>query len=297
MKVPITYTGTNTDNLYVLGLKNGKQVKLKVRDLSCHGGIITDPIGYNYDYTSSGALITDKENDQLNDNTVYIIEENGVTKRFLYFEKELVPLNAESMTIYGVNYGEDYKTYEALYNNKNNLKDNTIYTVSDKGTCEQYIYKEGNLTQISSGINEITKGNSDDINEVSSTEYVEGGIIDYNMLELVNGDYRYKNHKELTTVICDMPSLKSGYQMFMGTSLVGFCGDLSSLEDGRDMFKGCQLDEASLINIVDSLPNYTSGEHILAITYDASISNEIINELVLEAKEKGWDIQAEPFRG
>lgn len=297
MKVPITYTGTNTDNLYVLGLKNGKSVKLKVRDLSCHGGIITEPISHNDEYTSSSSLITDKENGNLIDNTVYTVEEYGVKKRFLYFENELVPLNAESMTIYGVNYGEDYKTYKALYDDKDNLKDNTIYTVSDKGTREQYLYKEGKLTQIGSGINEITEGNSDNAEEVSATEYVDGGVIAYNMLELVNGDYRYKNHKELTTVICDMPSLKSGYQMFMGTSLVGFCGDLSALEDGRDMFKGCKLEENSIINIIDSIPCYTSGEHILTITYDASISDEIINELVIEAKEKGWDIQAEPFKG
>lgn len=297
MKVPITYTGTNTNNLYVLGLKNGKPVKLKVRDLSCHGGIITDPICENEEYTSSSILNDDAEAGKLINNTVYIVHEGGIEKRFLYFDNSLIPLTEESKIITGLNYGTEYKTYSALYTDKENLKDNTIYTVSDKGTREQYLYKEGNLNQIGNSINEITEGNSDDLDEVSSTEYVEGGIIDYNMPELVNGDYRYKNHKELTTVICDMPSLKSGYQMFMGTSLVGFCGDLSSLEDGRDMFRGCNLEENSIINIIDSIPYYISGEHILTITYDASISNEIINELVIEAEEKGWNIQVEPFNG
>ena len=39
-KIPLTYTGSNTDGLYVLALRNGKEVKLRVKELDCHGGIL-----------------------------------------------------------------------------------------------------------------------------------------------------------------------------------------------------------------------------------------------------------------
>lgn len=283
--MPITYNGTNTDNLFVAGWKNGKEVKLKVKTLGCHGGIIVEPISYSEnEYTTAAQLVENIDN--LIEGTVYEVEEKGVQLRYLFFEKQLLPLNENSVNIYGLSYGNSYKSYEELYNNLENLTENTLYTVNDKGTVEQYIFKDGKLTQIGGNINET----ADNVPDV-----IEDGIIAYNMPELVNGDYRYKGHTELTTVICDMPNLKSAYQMFMGTSLSGFCGSLSSLENGKDMFTGCQLDEASLINIIDSLPSYTSGEYILSGSYDASISDATIEEIKAEGKLKGWSIQLSPY--
>lgn len=283
-RMPITYNGTNTDNLFVMGWKNGKEVKLKVKSLSCHGGITVDPIVHNEnEYVTSIQLFENIDN--LTEGTVYTVEDKGAKVRYLFFESTLVPLdNAAGIT--GLTYGASYKTYDALYNDRVNLVDNTLYSVTDKGTVEQYLYKDNKLTQISGSVNE----NADSVPDI-----IENGIIEYNMPELINGEYRYKDHTELTTVICDMPNLKYGYQMFMNTSLIGFCGDLSALEDGRDMFKGCQLDEASIINIIDSLPIYKSGEHILTITHDSLISKEIIDELIDEANKKGWTIEASVY--
>lgn len=283
--MPITYNGTNTDNLFVMGWKNGKEVKLKVKSLSCHGGITVEPISYSEnEYTSAAQLVENIDN--LIEGTVYEVEEKGVQLRYLFFEKQLLPLNENSVNIYGLSYGNSYKSYEELYNNLESLTENTLYTVNDKGTVEQYIFKDGKLTQISGNINET----ADNVPDV-----IEDGIIAYNMPELVNGDYRYKGHTELTTVICDMPNLKSAYQMFMNTSLSGFCGSLSSLENGKDMFTGCRLDEASLVNIIDSLPSYTSGEYILSGSYDASISDDTIEEIKAEGELKGWTIQLSPY--
>lgn len=283
--MPITYNGTNTDNLFVMGWKNGKEVKLKVKTLGCHGGITVEPISYSEnEYTTAAQLVENIDN--LVEGTVYEVEEKGVQLRYLFFEKQLLPLNENSVNIYGLSYGNSYKSYEELYGNLENLTENTLYTVNDKGTVEQYIFKDGKLTQIGGNINET----ADNVPDV-----IDDGIIAYNMPELVNGDYRYKGHTELTTVICDMPNLKSAYQMFMNTSLSGFCGSLSSLENGKDMFTGCQLDEASLINIIDSLPSYTSGEYILSGSYDASISDDTIEEIKAEGKLKGWTIQLIPY--
>ena len=281
--MPITYNGTNTDNLFVMGWKNGKEVKLKVKTLGCHGGITVEPIGYSEnEYTTAAQLVENIDN--LVEGTVYEVEEKGVQLRYLFFEKQLLPLNENSVNIYGLSYGNSYKSYEELYGNLENLTENTLYTVNDKGTVEQYIFKDGKLTQIGGAINEV----SDNVPEV-----IEDGTIAYNMPELVNGDYRYKNHTELTTVICDMPSLKSAYQMFMGTSLVGFCGNLSSLEDGRDMFgEGCKLDAASVINVIDSIPDYSATEtiHHLTISYGSEVTDDLIEEMTKEALAKNWEV-------
>lgn len=295
-KVPITYTGSNTENLYVLGIRNGREVKLKVKEIGCHGPIRVEPIAEDSNsFEDVNDLIIAKDNGELTENTVYTTVENGNTVQYLYYRARLILLtdNVEP-AVTGLTYGNSYNTYAELYEaNKNNLlTDKQIYTVTDKGSVEQYILKDNKLVQVGNEINEITEGNSADLTEKSETPDVVGGIIDYNMPELVNGDYRYKNHKELTTVISDMPSLTSAVQMFYETSLTTFCGDLSSLENGIDMFTGCKLDENSIINIIDSIPDHFSDgkTHILSIGHDSSIPSDLILELNAEASEKNWNI-------
>ena len=239
-KIPITYTGSDTTGLYVTGLKNGKEVKIKVKDLSCCGGIILDG----------------------GDSTI----ENAIHA------------------------GETFSSLKEL--SEATLSENTIYFVNDKGTIEQYIFQNKNIIQIAGNLNEIISGNEENEDEKSSTLEDEDGIINYNLPELVNGDYRFKNHSNITTVYCDMPSLISGVQMFHGTSLTSFCGDLSSLANGRWMFgKGCKLNEESIISIVDSIKDWSfdTAEHIIEIGYDSSkVSTSFISEIEKEFISKGW---------
>lgn len=241
-KIPITYTGSDTTGLYVTGLKNGKEIKIKVKDLSCCGGIILDG--------TDGAI----------ENAIRI--------------------------------GETFNSLKSL--SEATLSENTIYFVNDKGTIEQYIFQDGNLIQIAGNLNEIISGNEENEDEKSSTSEDEDGIIDYNLPELVNGDYRFKNHSNITTVYCDMPSLISGVQMFYGTSLKSFCGNLSSLDNGRHMFsKGCKLDEESIISIVDGIKDWSSdsSEHNIGIGYDSSkILDSVISKITEEFKDKGWTV-------
>lgn len=247
-KIPITYTGSDTSGLYVTGLKNGKEVKIKVKDLSCCGGIILD--------ASDGA----------GENTIHI--------------------------------GETFRSLKEL--SDASLSENTIYFVNDKGTIEQYISRDDKLIQIAGSLNEITLGS--DLEEAdaekSSTEEDEDGIIDYNLPELVNGNYRFKNHSNIKEVYCDMPSLVSGVQMFYGTSLTSFCGNLSSLSDGRYMFvKGCKLDKDSIIFIVDSVKDWSNdtSEHHIGIGYDSSdVSASFLNEMKDEFAVKGWIVSWYP---
>lgn len=290
-KSPITYTGTNTDELYVLALKKGKEVKLKVREINCHNGIVVDPIAIDDStYKTPNELLSAPISD-LQNNTIYIVRDGDKIYRYFFYEGSLTLLNnSENITV-GTTYGGKYESYYSLYNDIANLEENTIYSVDDKGTIEQYIFKDNELTQISSGINNITP---DPGNDKSNTPDV-GEIINYNMPELVNGNYRYKNHSQLNTVISDMPNLESAIEMFKGTSLKVFYGNLSSLKEARGMFgQGCELNEESIINIIDSIPNwYDSPEkpYIITISHDSTITAELRTEFEAEASNKGWEIE------
>lgn len=290
-KTPITYTGTNTKDLYVLALKNGKEVKLKVREINCHSGIVVEPIAIDdVTYKTVGELLAAPLKD-LQNNTIYIVSDGSTTYRYFFYEGYLTLLNNGENVSPGTSYGGKYESYQTLYSDIANLVENTIYTVDDKGTIEQYIFKNNELTQISNGINTITVDPGDN---KSNTDNV-GEIIDYNMPELVNGDYRYKNHSQLHTVISDMPNLESGIEMFKGTSLKAFCGNLSSLKEAKDMFgEGCELDESSIINVIDGIPDWSTSPdkpYIITISHDLSITEELRNEFDAEALLKGWKIE------
>lgn len=290
-RTPITYTGTNTKDLYVLALKNGKEVKLKVREINCHSGIVVEPISIDdVTYKTVGELLAAPLKD-LQNNTIYVVKDGSTTYRYFFYEGYLTLLNNGESVSPGTSYGGKYESYQTLYNDIPNLIENTIYTVDDKGTIEQYIFKDNELTQISNGINTITVDPGDN---KSNTDNV-GEIIDYNMPELVNGDYRYKNHSQLHTVISDMPNLESGIEMFKGTSLKAFCGNLSSLKKATDMFgEGCELDESSIINIIDGIPDWSTSPdkpYTITISHDSSITEELRNEFDVEASVKGWEIE------
>lgn len=289
-KIPITYTGSNTENLYVLGIRNGREIKLKVKEIGCHGPIKVEPLVQDdTSFPTYAELLIAKDNGELSENTVYITVKEGIKVAYLFYGSRLISLSESDLT-----YAKSFNTFAELYEAKNNglLSPKQIYTVTDKGSIEQYLLEDDKLVQIGNEINNITEGDSTNLTEKSETPDVVGGIIDYNMSELVNGNYRYKNHKELTTVISDMPSLTSAIQMFYGTGLTTFCGDLSSLENGIDMFTGCKLDENSIINIIDSIPDHFSDgkAHILSIGHDPSIPSTLILELNAEASSKNWNI-------
>ena len=293
--LPLTYTGSNADNLYVSAWKNGKAVKLRVKELDCHGGIITEGLTYSATiFESVNELKAEATAGNLIDCTIYAAKSGDILVEYLYINNQLKQLGGLSESTEDKNlaiYSTSFASFEALRNHKS-LAENIIYTVDDKGTLEQYIYKNGKIVQISGAINEVIEGSVDD-ESISSTSNIPNGIINYNLEELVNGDYRYKNHSELHTVVCDMPCLVSGVQMFWGTSLTSFCGNLGSLENGQGMFgKNCKLDEDSIINIVDSIKENISDEpNNITIGYNSSlISSETITNFTKEFASKGWQV-------
>lgn len=291
-KIPITYTGSDTENLYVLGIRNGREIKLKVKEIGCHGPIRVDGITEDREsYTNESSLKEAAEKGELINNTIYIINDNGDEKKYIYYNNELVPIGLAESPVDGLQLGKSFDTLQELTTALGNgsLKSKTIYTVTDKGTIEQYIIENDKLIQIAGNLNEIVSGNEENESEKSLVEEDKDGIIDYNLTELVNGNFRYKNHSNLREVYCDMPNLKSGRQMFWGCPLESFAGNLSALDDGLDMFgKNCILDYESIVNIIDSLPSYDSGTHEISIGYNSSISETNITMLQQELKAKGW---------
>lgn len=293
-KIPITYTGSDTENLYVLGIRNDREIKLKVKEIGCHGPIRVDGVTEDKEsYTNESSLKEAAEKGELCNNTIYIINDNGDEKKYIYYNDELVPMgltdNSEIIPSGGLTIGSSFETFQELKTALNNgsLKSDTIYRVTDKGTIEQYILSKNNLIQIAGGLNHTTEDSGENI---SSMPVDDDGVIDYNLTELVNGDYMFKNHKELTEIYCDMPNLKSAIQMFYGCPLRVFNGTLGSLENGYEIFKGAALDLNSILYIVDSIKDVSksSGTHQLYIGYDSTISPSDIDKFKTELMAKGW---------
>lgn len=203
----------------------------------------------------------------------------------------------------GLKYGEIYPSFEALASILNVLEENTIYGVNDKGTTEQYIciIEEDNriLKQVSGGFNYIISDPGTASSVCPLQNEINDGILDFNLPELVIGDFLFKNHSELHTFISDLPSLKSAKEMFAGTSLTSFQGDLSSLESADNMFaNGPQLNYQSLLIIADTIKNVNDveGTHKIFIGYDSSAITEAEkNTFNDEISAKGWDITWEAF--
>lgn len=296
----LTYNGSSTDNLFVLALKNDREVKLKVKDIDCHGSIIAEGLAIaDSVFNTSLELYEAFERGELADGTVYIINENGEKKEYFYFNKKLSLLGQDTTTadsLRTLSVGKSYLSIDELKADKENLTDSMIYTVIDKGSFEQYILEDNELRQIGGFLNDTMTGNIEDEDEKSATPEDHDGIIDYNLPEVECGDFRYKNHDSLRTVICDMPSLTSGIQMFYGCPLTYFAGNLGSLENAVGMFaKDCRLNYESVINIVDGIRDVSAlpdAPRRIDIGYSPeSINDEKLEELTAEFASKGWRVE------
>ena len=109
------------------------------------------------------------------------------------------------------------------------------------------------------------------------------------MPNLESGYDMFANCATLTTFIGDLSSLKHGNQMFIGCALTTFIGDLSSLENGDNMFEGCKLSTETALEIVETLPTYTSGTHRITISVTSG-SSALLGEIAELAEAKGWSL-------
>lgn len=302
-KLPVTYTGSSTENLYVRGIRNGKEIKLKVKDIGCCGPIsVENPSSTHQIFQSLSELEAAMRANELEDGSIYVVL-GEQPELYLFYNNNLLVISSGASKPQEPDHllgKASFDTLEEL-NEFENKAENTIYSVTDKGTMEQYVYEEGRLKQISGAINIIVNGDILNETEIPNQEdnYDSISVLDYNLSELVNGDFHYKNWPNLIEVISDMPNLKSGIQMFYGCPLQSFSGALSSLTNGSGMFqKNCALDKVSIIMIIDSLPTHKDGqEHIIDIGYnvnDSDINQEELNDFKNELLTKGWTVNWHP---
>ena len=119
-----------------------------------------------------------------------------------------------------------------------------------------------------------------------STSALVSFVGDMPMLEC--GYQMFANCPQLTTFIGDLSAMTGGTSMFSGCAkLTTFIGDLSSLEEGTNMFEGCNLSTETALEIVESLPTYTSGVHKITISVTSG-SSALLAEIATLAESKGW---------
>ena len=249
------YVGSNTENLYVIGHKNGVPVKIKVRANTCCDGIdlggnssspdepiIQGGIKKGASFASFNFLYDAYKAGQLETDTIYDVSDKGTIEQYVYTVDEM--------------------------NNK------AIHQIS------------GNFNMI---VSDPGSGRS------ACTLELNNGILRYNLPELVVGDYLFKGWTEMSAFISDTPSLVSAKEMFRNTSLTTFYGELSSLESADHMFGyGVKLDYDSVLNIVDSIKDVKdiAGAHNIEIGYNSSDIQlvEELNAFQTELNAKGWNV-------
>jgi hypothetical protein len=117
------------------------------------------------------------------------------------------------------------------------------------------------------------------------------------MPNLTDGTDMFKNCSKLATFVGDLSAMTDGTSMFQGcTLLTTFIADLSSLTNGENMFDGCALSCETALEIVESLPTYTSGTHKIKISVGGGAS-ALLTEASELAQAKGWILDIEPLSG
>ena len=110
-----------------------------------------------------------------------------------------------------------------------------------------------------------------------------------NLPSLIDGSQMFK-WTLLEEFMADLSQLKIGDEMFMdSTRLHVFQANLSSLESGIDMFKGCFLNPTSMMYIIDSLPIYTEGEHLITFGLQCENDIETLNNFADDACFDNWE--------
>lgn len=188
-----------------------------------------------------------------------------------------------------------YATVDELNADIDILEENKIYWVNDKGTIEQYIKQGDKIIQISGGFN-IKKDSAED-NKWTMPWSEDSEEIEGNLFELVDGSYLFDDYHNLKIFTGDTNNMTRAVEMFKGTKLEEFRGELSSLVTADAMFAGCKLDLESIINIIDTIETYDDGKenHKLTIGYNPKIKDtdygkKELENLIDEGEYKGWDI-------
>ena len=113
---------------------------------------------------------------------------------------------------------------------------------------------------------------------------------DIELPNLTNGHSMFANVK-LTSWNIDLSKLVTGDYMFQTNTLKSFGVELPALSSGNPMFNGTKLDNGSALRVLNSIPAYTSGSHLLTIGIHVDHKNdEEVLEAITNAENKGWTL-------
>ena len=110
----------------------------------------------------------------------------------------------------------------------------------------------------------------------------------YNLPSLQNAENMFNNCSNLVTFIGDLSSLKNGNSMFASTSLSTFQAPLTKLEIGDGMFSGCHLTPQSTMFVLDSIPTYTNGSHVITIGIACANTTDAKNVFAEQTGYNDW---------
>lgn len=165
-----------------------------------------------------------------------------------------------------------------------NGADGTKTTLFDAATATNgyyMFYRCTKLTSFSVALPNLTNGDSMFYNCTSLTSFTgdlssltDGdnmfngctGLTSWtvDLPNLTNGSYMFYSCTGLTSWNANLPNLTNGSSMFHRcTSLTSWNVALPNLTNGSSMFNSCNLDEASVLRILNSIPTWTSGTHQL----------------------------------
>lgn len=87
-----------------------------------------------------------------------------------------------------------------------------------------------------------------------------------------------------------LPKLQEANELFNGVSaLEEFDSELPSVKACRNAFKSCKLNKESSLRVLNSVPAYTSGEHLLTIGIHIDHQNDPdVLAAITNAEAKGW---------
>ena len=163
------------------------------------------------------------------------------------------------------------------------------------------------FTQFNGSIPNVTNAQQMFYNtNIDKTEYdfpsvTQGNLLFSNLLKiekssvvfpkLTNGFEMFGKDYRLTTFDGQFPVMTNGEAVFRyNYNFSNFEADLPVLSNGNNIFADCILNKESVIRIINTIPQYSSGTHTLTLGIHKNLENDAdIASWIQVAKNKGWN--------
>lgn len=175
-------------------------------------------------------------------------------------------------------------------------------------TSNMYMFKNcTNFTKFNGSIPKVTNAQQMFYKtNIDKTEYdfpsvTQGNYLFSNLIKiekssvvfpkLTNGFEMFGMDYRLTTFDGQFPVMTNGEAVFRyNYNFSNFEADLPVLSNGNNIFADCMLNKESVIRIINSIPQYSSGTHTLTLGIQKDLENDAdVAYYIQLAKNKGWN--------